>query len=122
MSFHAPSFSHGRRGVGPTKPSRASAITEEGSALKCNCSTRFRVLREGANFSLPCRARAPAVIPICPVGRKIEIGSVMQLSDKRDVALPALASPPLRRSGDPALSEPPRKGLAGLLSDAGAID
>jgi len=56
------------------------------------------------------------------VGRKIEIGSVMQLSDKRDVALPALASPPLRRSGDPALSEPPRKGLAGLLSDAGAID
>src|SRR6266404_924122 len=39
MSFHAPSFSHGRRGVGPTKPSRASAITEEGSALKCNCST-----------------------------------------------------------------------------------
>jgi metal-dependent amidase/aminoacylase/carboxypeptidase family protein len=28
------------------------------------------------------------------VGRKIEIGSVMQLCDKRDAVLPALASPP----------------------------
>ena len=55
------------------------------------------------------------------VGRKIEIGSVMQLSDKRDAALPALASPPQCRSGNPALSEPVRKGLAGLLSDAGAV-
>jgi hypothetical protein len=55
------------------------------------------------------------------VGRKIEIGSVMQLSDKRDAALPALASPPQCRSGNPALSEPVRKGLAGLVSDAGAI-
>jgi hypothetical protein len=56
-----------------------------------------------------------------PVGRKIEIGSVMQLCDKRDAALPALASRPQCRSGDPVLSEPMRKGLADLSSDAGAI-
>jgi hypothetical protein len=67
------------------------------------------------------------VIPIglnqveIPVGRKIEICSVMQPSGKRDAAHPALASPPQCRSGNPASSEPVRKGLAGLSSDAGAI-
>jgi hypothetical protein len=55
------------------------------------------------------------------VGRKIEIGSVMQLSGKRDAALPALASPPPCRSGNPALSEPVRKGLASLSSDTSVI-
>ncbi len=55
------------------------------------------------------------------VGRKIEIGSVMRLSGKRDAALPALASPPQCRSGNPALSEPVRKGLAGLSSDTSVI-
>jgi hypothetical protein len=56
------------------------------------------------------------------VGRKINIQPVMQLFGRRDAALRALASPPLCRSGDPALSEPVRKGLAGLSTDAGAID
>ncbi len=56
-----------------------------------------------------------------PVGRKIEIGSVMQLSGKRDAALPALASPRQCHSNGPALLGRERKGLAGLLSDAGAI-
>jgi hypothetical protein len=55
------------------------------------------------------------------VGRKIEIGSVMQLSGKRDAALPAPASPRQCRSDGPALLGRERKGLAGLLSDAGAI-
>jgi uncharacterized membrane protein YdbT with pleckstrin-like domain len=55
------------------------------------------------------------------VRRKIEIESVTQLSGKRDAAHPARASRPQCRSGDPALSEPMRKGPAGLLSDAGAI-
>src|SRR5712671_3309722 len=42
--------------------------------------------------------RLPALRPVAeagvvPVGRKFEIGSVMQLSGKRDAALPAPASP-----------------------------
>jgi hypothetical protein len=56
------------------------------------------------------------------VGRKIKIRSVMQLSGRRDAALRTLASLTLCRSGDPALSEPVRKGPAGLSTDAGAID
>jgi len=55
------------------------------------------------------------------VGRKIEFDSVMQLSGKRDAALPAPASPRQCRSDGPALLGRERKGLAGLLSDAGAI-
>ncbi|HXJ38221.1 MAG TPA: hypothetical protein VNH18_03020, partial [Bryobacteraceae bacterium] len=54
--------------------------------------------------------------PPLPVGRKIEIGSVMQLSGKRDAALPAPVSPQQCHSDSPALVEPERKGLAGLLS------
>src|SRR4029077_15824311 len=45
------------------------------------------------------------------VGRKFEICSVMQPSGKRDAAHPALASPPLCRSGDPALPGRVSKGL-----------
>jgi hypothetical protein len=56
-----------------------------------------------------------------PVGRKIEICSVIQLSGKCDAALLALASPSLCRFGDPALSGAARKGLAGLSTDVGAI-
>jgi hypothetical protein len=56
------------------------------------------------------------------VGRKIEICSFMQLSGRRDAVLRALASLPLCRSfGDPALSEPVRKGLVGRSTDAAAI-
>ena len=74
---------------------------------------------------LRCRRCRAAHLPAQPlesvVGRKFEIGSVMQLSGKRDAALPALASPRQCRSDGPALLGPERKGLAGLLSDAGAI-
>jgi hypothetical protein len=55
------------------------------------------------------------------VGRRIAVCSVKQLSARRDAALPTLASPTPCRSGNPTLSEPARKGLAGLSSDAGAI-
>jgi putative NADH-flavin reductase len=52
------------------------------------------------------------------VGRKIEIGSVMQLSGKRDAALPAPASPRQCRSDGPALLGREHKGLAGLSQSA----
>jgi hypothetical protein len=84
---------------------------------KCVC----RLHGEGANIVIPAVATEdPASLKDDYCRAQIEIGSVMQLSDKRDAALPALASPPQCRSGNP-LSEPVRKGLAGLVSDAGAI-
>ena len=55
------------------------------------------------------------------VRSKIEIESVTQLSGKRDAALPAPASPRQCHSDGSALLGRERKGLAGLLSDAGAI-
>jgi len=55
------------------------------------------------------------------VGRKIEICSFMQLSGRRDAVLRALASQPLCRFGDPALSDAVRKGLVGLSTDAATI-